>query len=49
VELLAGEATFTALPEVQLYRDSFTQIRKQAVTGRKAADIIRRAAAEHIG
>jgi transcriptional regulator with XRE-family HTH domain len=44
VELLAGEATFTALPEVQLYRDSFTQIRKQAVTGRKAAEMIRRAA-----
>ena len=49
VELLAGEAAFTALPEVQLYRDSFTQIRKRAVTGRKAADIIRRVASENIG
>jgi transcriptional regulator with XRE-family HTH domain len=44
VELLAGEATYTAVPDVQLYRDSFTEIRKHAVTGRKAAEMIRRAA-----
>jgi hypothetical protein len=49
VELLAGEKTFTALPEVQLYRDSFAEIRKRAITGRKAADMIRRTASENTG
>jgi transcriptional regulator with XRE-family HTH domain len=49
VELLAGEAKFTALPDVQLYRDSFAEARKRAVGGRKAADMIRRAASENSG
>jgi len=40
VELLAGEATFTAIPDVQLYRDAFAEISKAAVTGRKAAQLI---------
>jgi transcriptional regulator with XRE-family HTH domain len=40
VELLAGETMFTSEPDVQRYRDAFTQIRKAAVTGKKAAQII---------
>lgn len=40
VELLGGETIFTAESNVQLYRDAFAQIRKAAVTGRKAAQIV---------
>ncbi len=43
VELLAGDVTFAALPDVQLYRDAFSELKAAAVTGRDAAELIREA------
>ncbi|HUK71994.1 MAG TPA: helix-turn-helix transcriptional regulator [Streptosporangiaceae bacterium] len=40
VELLAGEAIFTSIPDIQLYRDAFAEILNTAVTDRDAAQLI---------